>query len=376
MTEADKHIQNILSSKLDKLETPVKPGIWENIAAQIPAAPVASVTTTSVTGISTFMKVAAAVLIIGAATVTGLLLQKEKNKPTAPAGSEASTPIQNEQPQKQSDSSVQIDANSNEALAGQEKKSGSALSNNDNQKRSDSDANYSNFLSPDGKADFAQPKDQLASKQQADEPQVGDHVENADQTNQGTQHIPGQSQSSANRVDTSSPIYSIQAKEIDPKRLMYFFFCGADLKSVEWFIDGEKITESKTFNHSFDDEGTYEVRLKSVLPNYQIDEKAITLEVVKPVEFNIPNVFTPGKDGLNDTFDIAKAIENEKEILRLIIQDRAGKVVFDSDNHFVWNGRNSNGELCPAGVYTYSVLLTDKKNKSQTKSGTIQLFRE
>jgi gliding motility-associated-like protein len=157
---------------------------------------------------------------------------------------------------------------------------------------------------------------------------------------------------------------------------MYFFFCGADLKNIEWFIDGEKIAETKTFNHTFETEGSYEVSLQSVLPNGQQDKKTITLEVVKPVEFNIPNVFTPGKDGLNDTFDIAEAIENEKEILRLIIQNRAGKIVFDSDNHFVWNGRDSSGEVCEAGVYTYSVLLTDKKNKSQTKSGTIQLFRE
>lgn len=376
MTEADKHIQNILSSKLDKLETPVKPGIWDNIAAQIPSAPVASATTTSVTGISTFMKVAAAVLIIGAAAVTGLLLNQEKNNPTIPAGSKASAPTQNEQLQKQSDSSTASQRIVNENQTAPDKKSGGVFSDKDHQKRVGNTANYYNSPGPSGNQDLVQPTNQLPSEPKTQEPKISVKDNNPDLTNQGSQLQPGQGLSSMNRIDTSAPIFSIQAKEIDPKRLMYFFFCGADLKSVEWFIDGEKITETKTFNHSFDQEGTYDIRLKSVLPNNQIDEKSITLEVVKPLEFNIPNVFTPGKDGLNDTFDIAKAIENEKEILRLIIQDRAGKVVFDSDNLFVWNGRYTNGELCPAGVYTYSVLLTDKKNNSQTKSGTIQLFRE
>ena len=87
----------------------------------------------------------------------------------------------------------------------------------------------------------------------------------------------------------------------------------------------------------------------------------------------IPNAFTPNGDGENDKFQIL-AFNNYK-LLRLLIYNRPGQLVFKAVGSYNgWDG-TSKGNPQPAGVYVYYLELQSPKGKSITRYGTILLIR-
>jgi len=88
----------------------------------------------------------------------------------------------------------------------------------------------------------------------------------------------------------------------------------------------------------------------------------------------IPNVFSPNNDGINDTWQIEK-IDNLK-ILNISIFDRSGQEVFHSKNQqFIWNGLLNNKKL-PIGTYYWileAVGIIDNKNIRY--SGSVSILR-
>lgn len=98
-------------------------------------------------------------------------------------------------------------------------------------------------------------------------------------------------------------------------------------------------------------------------------EKTIITRSSDTIDF-IPNVFTPNHDGWNDCYSIPN-LQLTKECNRLIVYNRWGAPVYDSnEDGSCWNGNSSNGPV-PEGVYFY--LL---EHRNQTFHGTITLKRE
>ena len=87
-----------------------------------------------------------------------------------------------------------------------------------------------------------------------------------------------------------------------------------------------------------------------------------------PTKVEIPNVFTPNGDGINDRF-VIKGIENcEKR--QLEVRDQSGNVVFRSSHYDnEWNGDN-----CPNGTYRFQ-LIYSSHNISQTLTGSVTIIR-
>ena len=84
----------------------------------------------------------------------------------------------------------------------------------------------------------------------------------------------------------------------------------------------------------------------------------------------IPNVFTPNNDLVNDIFDLS--LENIKDY-HLIITNRWGNLVFESFNEQVeWDGK-VNGDWVESGVYFYQLTYTC--NQPRLKSGFVQVIR-
>ena len=85
-------------------------------------------------------------------------------------------------------------------------------------------------------------------------------------------------------------------------------------------------------------------------------------------QINIPNVFTPNNDGVNDVFKI----EGLSDDFSLIIFNRWGERVFHTNNANMefWNGK-LNGKNCSDGVYFY--ILNNDNNFEKT--GFIHLIR-
>ncbi len=85
---------------------------------------------------------------------------------------------------------------------------------------------------------------------------------------------------------------------------------------------------------------------------------------------SIPNVFTPNNDGINDHFVISGTGFTEYQ---LVIVNRWGEIVFETDNpKNGWDGK-SNGKLCSDGVYFYSFSAVQNK-ESLKKHGHITLI--
>jgi gliding motility-associated-like protein len=103
---------------------------------------------------------------------------------------------------------------------------------------------------------------------------------------------------------------------------------------------------------------------------YYIDGISFT-DAVSNIE--IPNVFTPNNDGINDFFEFkCTSIAN----FNLIIYNRWGCIVYETNDVFkYWNGEDKNGNKNPDGVYYYIVSAKGSDNKEFNVKGTIQLLR-
>ncbi len=94
------------------------------------------------------------------------------------------------------------------------------------------------------------------------------------------------------------------------------------------------------------------------------DEITIT---VNKCELEIPNIFTPNSDGVNDYFKIS-GLENYPNT-KLFIFDRNGVKIYESNNYL----NNWNGDNAQDGVYYYKLFVADE---SQTiRQGSITIYR-
>ncbi|MFK5856111.1 MAG: gliding motility-associated C-terminal domain-containing protein [Bacteroidota bacterium] len=154
-----------------------------------------------------------------------------------------------------------------------------------------------------------------------------------------------------------------------------------------WFSDSipdpdyENTSDLPDPTYTYEKVGQYYVIL--TVYNPQGCDTTYTKNVeVKPVELFIPNVFTPGGDGANDTFMITNDTENESERVRkdalnkfyesshLVVFNRMGRTVFEADNYDgMWDGDNLED-----GVYYY-VLECHGKVSTDVFKGPITIVR-
>jgi len=90
---------------------------------------------------------------------------------------------------------------------------------------------------------------------------------------------------------------------------------------------------------------------------------------------DIPNVFTPNGDGINDVFTIKSPLVTN---LKGEIYDRWGTKVYEwhSSSGGGWDGRNAfTGMPCGEGTYYYLITMTDVNGKSTLLKSYFQLIR-
>ena len=108
------------------------------------------------------------------------------------------------------------------------------------------------------------------------------------------------------------------------------------------------------------DPSIYQFGIVGDLSYYYVDG----IELIEE-NINIPNVFTPNGDGINDDFNIGFPYETTS------IFNRWGQKNFETtDNNTYWNGKTNTGKNVPDGTYYYII-----KTKEITYKGFVQLIR-
>lgn len=122
--------------------------------------------------------------------------------------------------------------------------------------------------------------------------------------------------------------------------------------------------------------GSYTVQLivNSGSPDNCSDTIEKTIVIYEPVEFIIPNVFTPNGDGYNDDFYVQSSGLKTEE---MSIFNRWGRRVYKwSEIGGKWNGFNNGGnQEASDGVYFYMFKATSFDNTVYEKSGSVSLVR-
>ena len=90
------------------------------------------------------------------------------------------------------------------------------------------------------------------------------------------------------------------------------------------------------------------------------------------LEIDVPNVFTPNGDGVNDYVNFA--INGEGIFSNVKVYNRWGKLVFEGfNNNALWDGTYNNKD-CPEGTYYYIITLeTSSGEKIEAKSSLFLL---
>ena len=98
----------------------------------------------------------------------------------------------------------------------------------------------------------------------------------------------------------------------------------------------------------------------------------INISVAGDPPVYVPNAFTPNGDNVNDRFMVyGEGIKT----MQLMVFNRWGEKVFESDNQSdSWDG-TFKGVMQPPGVYTYVVDLLYLNNRKRLKEGSITLIR-
>lgn len=144
--------------------------------------------------------------------------------------------------------------------------------------------------------------------------------------------------------------------------------------------DGQTSTETE-LNHSYEGlpAGYYDVTLIAITDQGCSD--TLTLQVYMHNQFllEVPNVFTPNGDGVNDIFTIK--VEGTKEVEWVVLNRwgaimASGKEVLSPASQVipVWDGK-LNGQTSPDGVYFIKVNYTDYFDESGMEHGHVTLIQ-
>jgi gliding motility-associated-like protein len=101
-----------------------------------------------------------------------------------------------------------------------------------------------------------------------------------------------------------------------------------------------------------------------------------SIEINKDCYNDIPNVFTPNGDGVNDYFYPKQLLSKGVVGFSMSVFDRWGQKVFESNtpNGRGWDGK-FNDKIQPMGVYIYQMSVIMKNGRTEEFTGNVTLVR-
>lgn len=185
-----------------------------------------------------------------------------------------------------------------------------------------------------------------------------------------------QDRDSCSVVVNQSPSVVI-AGGVDPNNTLTFNFSGNTLPSpagsYQWTFGDGGTANNQNPTHVYSGPGTYEVIV--IASNGSCISVDTALVIVDYNEYlNIPNVFTPDGDGINEELFTDNSGIKEFSI---VIYDRWGLKKYEADNvAFRWNGKDLKGQDVSDGTYYYIINATSVMDKKYDVKGHFYIFRK
>ncbi len=144
--------------------------------------------------------------------------------------------------------------------------------------------------------------------------------------------------------------------------------------AIDWkyFISDQNYITTASFKHTFKDSGQFSIKQFLTTDKGCID--SLTQSVFVGFKYLpwIPNAFSPNNDGTNDAFAIAGT---GIVLADMVIFNRWGEKLFQSDNeHKKWDGRYK-GEIVQNGVYYYAIKVVTYTSEILYYHGTVHVLR-
>jgi gliding motility-associated-like protein len=155
---------------------------------------------------------------------------------------------------------------------------------------------------------------------------------------------------------------------------------STDANNYIWSVDNTIFSFGLNTNYTFTNSGNYTVSLIAFNSIPQCaDTFSLQIIVYDSLMFQIPNVFTPNNDGINDVFSIS--VDGAKEVnisilnrLGNTIQTYSNKTITNPSTLVIWNGEFK-GTSVTEGVYFYMIEFTDLQDNTYNFQGYIHVER-
>jgi gliding motility-associated-like protein len=166
-------------------------------------------------------------------------------------------------------------------------------------------------------------------------------------------------------------LFSPQPTDIDNPNIFFRDNSNETVLYSKWDLgDGTIINDEPSFWHTYTDTGTY--MIKYYITNmYQCTDSVVKDLIINPIYLTfIPLAFTPNNDGDNDNFFPSVIGGNS---YNMKIYNRWGEIIYNDDDG-KWDGKLNNNSV-ENGIYSYSILVNDFKDKPFIYTGIVNLIK-
>ncbi len=159
-----------------------------------------------------------------------------------------------------------------------------------------------------------------------------------------------------------------------PLNVVFTNQSSATGKYFVWELgDGSRIN-TKDVLHTFNQSGKFSVLMIVEDSIGCVDSATVEIEALELEDLEMPNVFTPQGDGINETF--GPVYIGNFEYLKLYIYSRWGELLYETyiPGGTWWDGTYKDAP-CPDGVYFYILEAKSKAGNFYERHGTVTLLR-
>ncbi|TNF28972.1 MAG: PKD domain-containing protein, partial [Bacteroidetes bacterium] len=149
-------------------------------------------------------------------------------------------------------------------------------------------------------------------------------------------------------------------------------------EEAEWIILDTSYVGAVPLNYTFPDSGWYDITLIVTNANGCTDTSFFSIYVEGIPEYEVPNVFTPNGDDVNDRFEPYTYAMVEA---RMKVFNRWGRPVYKYEGgipltgSWGWDGNIDGGGTASQGTYYYILDLKGTNGDNFSEQGTVTLLR-